>query len=77
MCLHHLPRFQMTFLLPVNLITNLIMLQINYILGSFAEREHRKWSQSTVLMPNNPYTMESAMMRKYSKNLGTFSGNNG
>ena len=71
----------MTFLLPVylikNVIKNVIRLELNYILGSFAEREHRKWSQSTVLMPNNPYTMESAMMRKYSKNLGTFSANNG
>ena len=28
-------------------------------------------------MPNNPYTKENAMMRKYSKNLGKFMANPG
>ena len=45
--------------------------------GSLAEREHHKWSHSAVLMPNNPYTKENAMMRKYSKNLGKFMANPG
>ena len=49
----------------------------NSIVGSFADREHRKWSQSAVSMPNNPYTTESVMTRKYSRNLGAFTPNNG
>ena len=35
--------------------------------GSIAEREHRKWSESAVAMPNNPYTQEKAWERKISK----------
>ena len=40
------------------------------ILGSIAEREHKKWSQSVVHMRNNPYTAENVMLRKFSRNLG-------
>ena len=35
--------------------------------GSIAEREHRKWSESAVAMPNNPYTQEKVWERKISR----------
>ena len=35
--------------------------------GSIAEREHRKWSESAVAMPNNPYTQEKLWERKISR----------
>lgn len=44
-------------------------------LGSLADREHRKWSQSAVVMSNNPYTSENIMLRKFSKNLTPFTLN--
>ena len=37
------------------------------ITGSIAEREHRKWSESAVAMPNNPYTQEKVWERKISR----------
>ena len=51
--------------------------------GSLAEREHRKWSQSLVEMPHNPYTEEQVMireqLRKYSRTqqLSSLTTNNG
>ena len=43
--------------------------------GSLADREHKKWSQSAVVMENNPYTSENVMLRKFSRNLTPFTLN--
>ena len=31
--------------------------------GSFADREHRKWVEEAVVLPNNPYTTENIVRR--------------
>ena len=33
--------------------------------GSFADREHRKWVEEAVVLPNNPYTTENIVRRSF------------
>merc|ERR1711892_538279 len=37
--------------------------------GSLADREHRKWLENAVPMPNNPYTTENIILRKFSRSI--------
>ena len=42
---------------------------INLNSGSLADREHRKWLENAVPMPNNPYTTENVILRKFSRSV--------
>ena len=40
----------------------------NFCPGSFADREHRKWEEKAVQLPNNPYSTEN-IVRRLSKQI--------
>ena len=42
--------------------------------GSFADREHRKWVEEAVVLPNNPYTTENIVRRLIFKLVFSFVG---
>ena len=48
--------------------------------GSFADREHRKWVEEAVVLPNNPYTTENIVRRSvlpcYDQTIRTYTTEN-
>ena len=48
--------------------------------GSFADREHRKWVEEAVVLPNNPYTTENIVRRSvllcYKQTIRTYTTEN-